>query len=265
MFKIIRSIFLYVFAIHFISALTLDRKLKYKTIIYKSKEIPKDINGLEIGFITDIHDMREKTLMNIAERISKIDLDLLLIGGDFSETDFRKQVEIIGKIKSKVGIYSVSGNHDSDTLLNEIMPKNNIQLLTNKGIYITNKFYLAGVGDPKTKNTNVPLAVENAKEDDFVILISHNPDITMVQDMSKVNLTLSGHTHGGHISFFGLYAPTLLPIVRVTKYGQRFRSGWSKATNGSDVFVSNGIGSKREIPRIFARPQMILLKLESSK
>ena len=32
-----------------------------------------------------------------------------------------------------------------------------------------------------------------------MLLLAHNPDVTMEQDTSRVNLTLSGHTHGGHI------------------------------------------------------------------
>ncbi len=71
-----------------------------------------------------------------------------------------------------------------------------------------------------------------------------------------VDLVLSGHMHGGQISFFGLYA-FYLP----SDYGQKYRTG--VVENGSTtVIVSNGIGNSIVPPvRFFAPPQIVEITL----
>ncbi len=109
------------------------------------------------------------------------------------------------------------------------------------------------------------MATTESKRDDFVLLLAHNPDITMRQDTSNVDLTLSGHTHGGHVTFFGLWAPALTWNTVITDYGQRFMSGWAESRDGTPVYVSRGTGTFERTPRVFARPQVILFTLQSTK
>ena len=51
-------------------------------------------------------------------------------------------------------------------------------------------------------------AVSSIEPDQLTILLSHNPDVIYyVDEESKVDLILSGHTHGGQIRLFnfGMY------------------------------------------------------------
>jgi len=57
-------------------------------------------------------------------------------------------------------------------------------------------------------------------------------------------------------------APALAWSEDITEYGQHFMSGWAKSRDGTDVFVSNGTGYLNVMPRVFARPQVILITLE---
>jgi len=82
------------------------------------------------------------------------------------------------------------------------MESNGITPLPNKGLHIRENFYLAGIEDFTRRNPNISYATENALEDDFVLVIAHNPDVSMKQDTSGIDLILSGHTHGGQITFF---------------------------------------------------------------
>lgn len=84
----------------------------------------------------------------------------------------------------------------------------------------------------------------------------------MQQDMSKVDLTLSGHTHGGQATFFGIWAPRLA-WPGISDYGEKFKVGWAISQSGTPVYVSRGTGSiygvfggyDIPIPRVFARPE----------
>jgi len=104
-------------------------------------------------------------------------------------------------------------------------------------------------------------ALENSQPDDFVLLITHNPDVTILQDTALDDLILCGHTHGGHITFFGIWPPALTLSKIVTKYGSRFMTGWAMSRDGIPVYVRNGIGSFALLPRIFARPQIVIITL----
>jgi len=67
---------------------------------------------------------------------------------------------------------------------------------------------------------------------------------------------LSGHTHGGQVTFFGLWAP-YVPSV----YGQKYLTGIVE-TSGIKVLVSNGVGTSALPVRFFARPQFNVIILE---
>jgi hypothetical protein len=66
----------------------------------------------------------------------------------------------------------------------------------------------------------------------------------------------SGHTHGGQVTFFGLWAPYL-----PSDYGQKYLKGIVE-TNGITVLISNGIGTSALPIRFFARPQYDVIVLE---
>jgi predicted MPP superfamily phosphohydrolase len=142
------------------------------------------------------------------------------------------------------------------------MEAHGILPLRNNGVYVKEHFYLAGVEDLWNRNPNITEAIAEAPADDFVLLLSHNPDIAMLQDTTGVSLILSGHTHGGQITFLGVWAPYFTLRKSITEYGQRFRSGWALSRDNTPVYISNGTAIQYyHIPRVFARPQVILITL----
>jgi len=99
----------------------------------------------------------------------------------------------------------------------------------------------------------------------LVILAAHNPDIAMQRDTTGCDLILSGHTHGGQITLFGLWAPALSLRNTITDYGQRFMRGWARSRDGVPVYICQGAGTFEYLPRVFARPQVIILELKGGK
>ncbi len=90
------------------------------------------------------------------------------------------------------------------------------------------------------------------------MLVSHEPDFAEELQPGAADLMLSGHTHGGQLTFFGLWAP-----VVGSEYGQKYRTG--TVTNGSTtVIVSNGIGTILPPLRFFARPQIVVITLKKA-
>lgn len=263
-FRIILLLIIFVVALHVISALTCDHRLQYTEITYSSAKIPPDLNGYVIAFITDTHEITDVDLQKAVSRINSRKVDLLLLGGDFANTTEHMQrgLTILARTATKDGIYGVDGNHDKFWELFPAMEQYGIKPLDNTGLHIKPGFYLAGVQDLWVRRPEVSQALSNVEPVDFVVLLSHNPDVSMQQDMAKVDLMLSGHYHGGHVTFFGLWAPALWPLKSFTPYGQKFMRGWAKGNNNVDVFVSAGTGYRRT-PRIFARPQVVFITLKA--
>lgn len=249
--------------VHIISAVTLDQSIEYKKIAFSSAKIPMEMNGYRIAFITDTHAMTVQDLEEVTRELNIWQPDLLLLGGDFPSSAGapERSMKVLSQIVTADGIYGVAGNHDNYLTLFAAMEQYSMRPLSNSGARIREHFYLAGVEDLWKRNPNIAAAIENARADDFVLLVTHNPDTTMIQDTTSVDLVLSGHTHGGQITFFGIWAPALTVRRTITGYGQRFMSGWARSRDGTPVYVSNGTGYLPDVPRVFARPQVILMTL----
>lgn len=254
---------LYLRLVPIINVFTMGHHMQYKETLWRSPKVTPKLDGFTIALVTDSHDISAKALNRMVARINARKADVLLLGGDFSMDDPETTLEILGRAQTTYGVYGVEGNHDEHTRLFTAMQANNITPLSNSGVSLTPGLHLAGVEDLWNRNPNVALALANAATGDVTVLLCHNPDVAMLQDTSQVDIMLCGHNHGGQATLFGLWAPALWPFSGITRYGHKFKSGWVKAPYSTDVFVSNGTGSSKYKPRIFARPQIIFLTLKA--
>jgi len=250
--------------IHIAHALTFDKTIRFVEIEFSSESWPTELDGYRIAFITDIHTITDEDMRKAAAELNVRNLNLLLLGGDFSidHEHYQGTVREIAQITATDGIFGVEGNHDDHNKLFDEFALYGITPLDNSGTRIREGFYLAGVQDMWNRSPDIEAAVENAYTGDFVLLISHNPDVSMEQSTNGVDLILSGHTHGGQITFFGY--PVYLLRGSITEYGTRFAYGFSHSPDGVPVFVSSGVGPYYSVPRIFARPEVVIFTMKNS-
>jgi predicted MPP superfamily phosphohydrolase len=260
-FKIAVIAFIIIVIIHIISAIFRDRLVQYVEISFSSSKIPPQLGGYRIAFLTDFHKAPLKMFEDIARELSARDISLILMGGDYYlEDELSRRFGMIAGIAPPDGIFGVSGNHDRAGFVRNTAGQYGITILENTGGIIKEGLYLAGLEDLYRGAPDVKKALEGAGEEDFILLICHNPDTSMRHDFSRMDLSLAGHTHGGEVSFFGIWRPGLWIVSR---YGHRFSGGFSQSAAGTPVYVSNGIG-KHFFFRVFAPPQIIILTLESA-
>jgi uncharacterized protein len=81
----------------------------------------------------------------------------------------------------------------------------------------------------------------------------HAPDY-FDEIAGRFDLALAGHTHGGQI-VLPLLGPLWLPDG-----GKRYLKGWF-TRNGSQLFVSRGIGTSITPARLFARPELAIIQV----
>jgi len=249
-------------AVHLLHAFTLDLIIQYKEVVFNSHRWPVALNGYRIAFISDTHNISEKRLESVVDELNNREIDLLIIGGDLW-AHYDRVLNILANVNAVDGIFGVEGNHDCHVRLFAAMQSYDMFPLSNSGQQIRDGFWLAGLEDMWNRNPCVATALEGADVSDFVLLVSHNPDIAMIHNTTDVDLILSGHTHAGQVRFLGVWAPIFTFTNIISNYGQRFASGWSESRDGVPIYVSNGIGNV--VPRVFARPQVIIFTMENEQ
>jgi uncharacterized protein len=254
------------------------RWLKVTYIEIESTDIPESFNGKRIVFFSDVHHGKYFSPERVASLVDKINAlkpDFIVIGGDnviFDSIYIRPFFHEISRLKSKYGIYEVLGNNDyftSAPLTNQMMKLNKINNCNNKSYWIKvgkDSIKIGGLDDISEGKQFPDSTLHDVKKNDFCILISHRPgSITTIKN-DRIDLTLSGHTHGGQITFLGLWAP-ILPGTNNEAYQyfdfgiyQKYRYGLIKSDNRQS-YVTSGVGGT--IPfRLFCRPEIAVLELK---
>jgi uncharacterized protein len=241
--------------------------LETKEITIESNQIPSEFDGKRIVFLTDIHYgpfFSIDRVNSLVNQTNELHPDMILLGGDYvtdNASNLGPVFESLSKLKAPMGVYGVLGNNDPRNASIQAMENAGITYIGNNGVWIGNnssRIRVGGVADMDTDVPNQLPILNGVNPNDFVILVTHKPDYFPEVSKSKVDLVLAGHTHGGQITFFGLYAPFVS-----SKYGQEYVTGEKKLGNDT-MIISNGIGTVWAPLRFFARPQIVVVTLKKT-
>ncbi len=269
--KNLLSLFLSLFAAVLLYSFIESFWIEQKAYIITSPEIPISFDGTRIVFLTDIHygdRFSNYQLSNAINQARSYDPDIILLGGDYVKNNPKYIQPCFDSLKTlhpPLGVFGVLGNHDhwqGADLTRESMKKAGINSIDNNAFWITKdnqRIRIGGVGDHCEDTQDLNITIKDVNTNDFAILVSHSPDYAPEITSDKIDLVLSGHTHGGQITFFGLYAPKV-----PSHYGQKFLTG-KIILDKMQIIVSNGIGTVFLPLRFFAPPQIIIMELKSQK
>jgi predicted MPP superfamily phosphohydrolase len=250
--------------------------LEVKDYDFTSADLPQAFDGVRIVFVADIHEGRffsQERVGRLVDKVNALKPDLVLLGGDYVFGGVGYEASCfaeLARLEAPLGCFAILGNndygdHDGTTAYPdkaiEAAEAAGIPMLRNEGVWVEKdgqRIRLAGVGDYEEDVCLLGPALGDAGPRDFVLLLSHNPDFSEDLPPDTVDLTLSGHTHGGQVTLFGrwgFYVPS--------KYGQKYRTG-EVVNDATTVIVSNGVGTSTVPPiRILARPQIVVVTLHS--
>ncbi len=230
-------------------------------------DVPPAFDGIKIAFLADIHHGPQFSRARVAhavDRTNQLRPDIILLGGDYVFGDPSYIVPCfkeLARLQAPLGTLGVLGNHDhwqGAVLTSESMIGAGIEWINNRAQWVVRsgqRIRIGGVGDLWEGSQDIAATVGDAKDEDLVMLVSHNPDYVETLSTAAVDLVFSGHTHGGQVTFLGLWAP-FVP----SQYGQKYRSGVVN-TPRTTTIVSNGIGTIPPPVRFFARPEIVLVYL----
>jgi len=247
-----------------------SRWIKITEIEIKSVDVPDSFNGSKIVFISDIHRgpfLSSERLSGIVERINAIEPEVIILGGDYVHYRF-KYIEPVfkefGKLRGGLGVYAVLGNHDHYAgvdFTKKMMTKYGISNIDNQSWWVkkgNDSIKIGGVGDFWEDTQQPENTFKDLKKTNFAILVSHHPDYIERMNTDMIDLTLSGHTHGGQITFLGLWAP-ILP----SQYGQKYRYGLIDSGKMKS-YISSGVGAVNLPFRFFSRPEIVVIRLKKT-
>ena len=208
---------------------------------------PAALDGFRIAQISDVHIgpvLGRAFAEQLVERANALAPDLIAVTGDLVDGSVEKiggEVAPFGALRAPHGVYFVTGNHDFysgvDGWLARVRELG-LRVLRNERVAIggAEGFDLAGVDDHRgdwTRGTTEDIAGALAGRDPGrpVVLLAHDPTSFVCAAEAKVDLQLSGHTHGGQIWPFAYLVRLAVPFV-----AGLYRRG------ASQLYVSSGSG-----------------------
>lgn len=199
-------------------------KVWRKTLYFP--DLPDAFDGFTLTQISDVHSGSFDDFENVKKGIDLINeqqSDVILFTGDLVNSQSKEMEpwkDLFGTLKAPLGKYSILGNHDYGDYVHwkseeekvanlnrlaEIQKEMGFRLLLDENLEIlkgNDKIKLIGVQNwSKTfkKYGNLNKAMEGVSDQDFKILMSHDPthwEAEILPHPQKIHLTLSGHTHG---------------------------------------------------------------------
>lgn len=241
-----------------------------RTATVEVADWPRDISPLNILLISDIHvagpDMPPERLVRLVRQFSRLQPDLILIGGDLvSEkrvaTHLYTPEEIaapLSGLRARFGTVVALGNHDhwfDPARLTAELRRHGMIVLANDAVR-RGPLIIGGVDDDFSGHDDLAAtyAAMDALPSAPRILVTHSPDI--VPDLPRpVAAVFAGHTHCGQIRL-----PLVGAVSYVSRYGNRFACG-DMTDHGQRLFVGAGLGTSILPLRYGAPPDAWLVTL----
>ncbi len=190
-------------------------KVEEKTLSFN--DLPEAMDGFVIVQISDIHTgpfMDGHRLAGFVGIINKLGADIVVITGDlinWGNAYVGETADVLSGIQAPSGVFVILGNHDFYCDVDELcsrLNKGGIRVLRNRWTRIagqdsTDPIYLLGIDDARGSwylNDDFPYlnqTLADLPEKSFKILLCHRPNVFNHAARSGIQLTLSGHTHGG--------------------------------------------------------------------
>ncbi|AFU14312.1 Ser/Thr protein phosphatase [Bacillus thuringiensis MC28] len=240
--------------------------------------IPKEFNNKKILQFSDVHlgpEFTLKQLENLVEKMNELHPDIVVFTGDLidkfgsysAEKDEAKV--ILQKINAPLGKYAVFGNHDrgggGSVFYKKYMEEAGFSVLVNEvqkievgnGKYIT----ISGLDDFLLGKPQIAATLKHVRQQDFNMLLVHEPDVVDKVACYPVDFQVSGHSHGGQVQI-----PFIGPLI-TTKLAESYVEGMYELEGKNKplhLYVNRGIGTTRMPVRFWSVPELSVFVLKQN-
>ncbi|MBD2629724.1 metallophosphoesterase [Trichormus variabilis] len=272
----------------------LSGPLSTEKLTVKIAGLPASLQGIKLVQMSDFHydgvRLSDKMLERAIALSNQEQPDLVLLTGDYITTTpepIHQLAKNLKHLESRCGVYAVLGNHDicyvnSKSEVTKALTNIGIHVLWNEIAYPLGKeLPLIGLADRYSQEFNPTLVMNQLDPATPRIVLSHNPDTAETLQKWRVDLQLSGHTHGGQIVIPGLgpavyyYKKILRKIpIKIRRKVSFLRKNysilhhweWSQGLHQigkNQLYVNRGLGTY--LPgRLFCPPEVTIITLEKA-
>ena len=254
--------------------------------------LPAELDGLEIVQISDIHlsgYMTRESVRRAVDMANDVGADLAVVTGDLitgMHDSMAECVEEVRHLRAPLGVYGCNGNHEiyarAEDLAENLYQQAGMKLLRSENAVIAYKgaeLNLIGVDYQRERmpNGRKMQMLDNleplVRRDIPNLLLSHNPNSFNRAAELGIELTLSGHTHGGQVKveildvsispaqfitdyIAGLYhRPLLMPDVP-KRMGETIKLMPNAPKGLAALYVNRGLGTVGAPVRLGAPPEI---------
>lgn len=252
------------------------------------QDLPDSFDGLTLALLTDFHasvivgkeHIREAARLAMSQKPDIITLTGDFISGStkflsgdigkFNESYLIDLLDALRGLQAPLGIFGVLGNHDFwsgagavTAIMEALSGALGVVWLRNTAVRLTRggeSLDILGVDDFWEASCSLDKAYRAMDNRAPKILLSHNPDINAdIRPRMRVDLVLSGHTHGGQVVIPGIGMP-FLP----SSFGQKYREGLVH-DEGRQTYVSRGIGHLLAPVRLNCPPEVAIIRMVKAR
>ncbi len=234
--------------------------------------LPPQFNGFTIVHLTDLHYglVPKSFVHNVVNKANSLKKDVIVCTGDFvhrrnNNREINGVWPILSELQAPLGVYSVLGNHDhwagADRSFYWLQRtgqnlRHEVRSFKREG----KRLWIAGGGDLWEDHQSFDHILRNVPRQDCRIVLAHNPDSADTVFSERIDLLISGHTHGGQvcIPFYG--TPPFLPVQNTN-----YNFGLKRSNKGLPLFISKGVGWGDFPVRLNCPPEIAVLELVNSK
>ena len=246
------------------------KKPQVKHVTLTLPQLDSRLAGLKIVQLTDIHigpTLGHSFMQHLVEVTQQQQADLIVITGDLVDGEvelLQTQVAPVFTLQAPLGVYFVTGNHEWISGAPQwvsYLQKGGIRVLQNEHVALSHQetyFNLIGVEDWDAQRfdaryqADLTRAVDGMNSEYLSILLAHQPKAAPQADQMKIDLQLSGHTHGGQI----------FPLHPLVKWDQKYSRGLFQLDHLL-LYVSQGTGYWGPPIRLATRAEITVLSLQT--
>ncbi|OES46571.1 metallophosphoesterase [Domibacillus iocasae] len=238
----------------------------------ESQNIPAGFDGYRIVQLSDLHSKSFGDQQQVlAEKVKAQRPDVLFFTGDLIDLrrgDEENGYTLMEEMMKIAPVYFVTGNHEWQVFeeKEKRLREMGVNVLRNESVTLQHEgdtINLIGIDDPLITETAEALqtawkTMESTEQ--YTILLSHRPELFSLYADANMDLTFTGHAHGGQIRIpfvGGLFAP-----------GQGFFPDYTAGAHtidSSTMIVNRGLGNSMAPQRIFNRPEIVVTQLKSTQ
>lgn len=254
-----------------LTLIALDERLILRTYTVASPKLTAEVR---LAVVTDFHSSDNAD--DVVAMVASCAPDAVLLVGDLFDDDTQNRppertLSLMRQLSAQYPCYYVSGNHEAwtgemDALYQQTEDAGVTVLRMSSGVLTVRgqRIALCGVPDPYemvfsgAPDTEEQLrqALEDVDSADFTVLLAHRPELLAKYAQFPLDLVVSGHAHGGQVRIpgvlNGLYAPNQGWFPKL--------AGGAYTQDGTTLIVSRGLAVRTRLPRIFNRPEVVLVR-----